>query len=321
LVTENLKEDRPMSRFSEAVRQRLTQVLSLSERAVRALSAVAVGASTLLTETLLPEALRGTTTYQVTIGLMQQYILEKVAGMETEIAAGQGGVSNNFAQRKMVGTALEAAGLLTVRFSPLWVFAIAGDVAGGSKVYLNRLVEHLKEKKIIAQETEVKELAGLLEAIQHAARQTATAVDTPPLSRKELSAMADEMRAGYGQAFERTADLIPQLDDIWESMQQLARRENISLERLGGLMMVDAVSGVKKGAGIVLAAGQTGARLFDEAILDSYRKTLAAASEQGVDGYMRDHMRPFLRAARSHFDSERTTWIERKLGEASTNSD
>ena len=116
-----------MSRFSEAVRQRVTRVLSLSERAVRALSAVAVGTSTLLTETLFPEALRGTTTYRVTIGLMQQFIIERVAGMGRELAEGQVELGDDYAQRKMVGTALEAAGLLTVGFSPLWVLAIAGD--------------------------------------------------------------------------------------------------------------------------------------------------------------------------------------------------
>jgi hypothetical protein len=65
---------------------------------------------------------------------------------------------------------------------------------------------------------------------------------------------------------------------------------------------------------MALAAGRTGAELFDEKILDSYRRTLAAASEQGVDRYVSDHMRPFLQTARSHFDSGRTTWIEREFG-------
>lgn len=124
------------------------------------------------------------------------------------------------------------------------------------------------------------------------------------------------MRAGYGQAFKRTTDLMPQLDDIWAGMEQLARRENISMERLGGLMAVNAVPWSKKSAGIMRAAGQTGAELFDERILDSYRPTLALVSQQGVDGYVREHMRPFLQAARSHFDSGRTTWVERKLGKA-----
>lgn len=309
-----------MSRFSEAVRQHLTQALSLPERAVRALSAVAIGASTLLTETLFPEVLRGTITYRVTIGLMQQYILEQVAGIESEISEGRIELEGDYALRKMTGTALEAAGLLTMRFSPLWVLAIAGDVAGGSKVYLGRLVEQLKKNGVVSEETEVTDLLDLLEAIQQATSQTAAAIDAPPLSRRELAAMADEMTASYSQAFERTANLIPQLDGIWERMQQLSQRENISIERLGGLMTAHTLAWAEKSARITLAAGQTGVVLLDEKILDSYRRALTAASEQGVDKYVADHMRPFLRAAKSHFDPGRATWIEGKLGRTNSES-
>ncbi len=310
-----------MSRFSDAVRRRLTRALSLSERTIRSLSTVAVGASTLLTETLFPESLRGTTTYKVTIGMMQQFIIERVAGMEGEVNEDRVELGDDYVQRKMAGTALEAAGLLTMGFSPLWVFAIVGDAAGGSKVYLNRLVEHLKEDGVVAEETEVTELLDVFEAVEQATSQSAAAVDMPPLSREELSALADEMKAGYGRAFEHTTDLLPRLDDIWERLERLASRENISIERLGGVMTVDAVSWSEKGTGMALAAGRTGAELFDEKILDSYRRTLAVASEQGVDKYVSDHMRPFLQTARSHFDSARTTWIERKLGGTTTNSE
>ena len=70
---------------------------------------------------------------------------------------------------------------------------------------------------------------------------------------------------------------------------------------------------------MALAAGQTGAELFDEKILDSYRKTLAEASEQGIDKYISDHMRPFMQSARAHFDSTQNTWTGSKLdGEGKT---
>jgi hypothetical protein len=310
-----------MSYFSDAVWQRLTDVLSVSERTIRSLFTIAVGASTLLTETLFPDALRGTTTYQVTIGLIQRYIIEEVAGIENEVTESHVEIGDDYVQRKMVGTALEAAGLLSMRFSPLWVFAIAGDVAGGSKVYLNRLVEHLKENDVVAEETEVTGLVGLLEAIQRATSQSATAVDMPPLSREEISALAGEMKASYSQAFKLTADLMPQLDEIWGGMGQLTSRENISIERLGGLMTVDALTWSQKSAGILQAVGKTGVELIDEKILDSYRRTLAEASEKGIDKYVSDHMRPFIQSARSHFDSGRTTWVEKKIGGTATNSD
>jgi hypothetical protein len=307
--------------FSEAVRRRFTQALSLPERTIRSLATVAVGASTLLTETVFPETLRGTTTYKVTIGMMQQFILEKVAGMEAEVTEGSIEISDDFAQRKLAGTVLEAAGLLTMGFSPLWVFAIAGDAAGGSKLYLNRLVMHLKKNGIMADGAEGNELIDVLEAVQAAASRSALAVDMPPLSRESLSDLAEETRVGYAKAFERTTNLMPRLDKLWERMEKLADRESISMERLGGVLALEAISWSKKGANTALAAGQSGIELFDEKILENYRRTLSQASEKGVDGYIRDHMRPFMHAAKAHFDSSRETWTEKILGAKGIDSD
>jgi hypothetical protein len=299
----------------ETSRLRLMYILSLPERTVRSLAALAGGTTTLLAETLFPKSFRGTTTYRVTIGMMQQFILERVAGMKSEIREDQAKLGDDYVQRKMAGTALEAAGLLTMGASPLWVLAILGDAAGGSKVFLNHLVKYLKENGVVAEETEATELVDVLEAVQEASSKSATTIDMPPLSREELSKLADEMKASYSRVFRSTTNLMPRLEAIWKSMEGLAHRENISIERLGGIMTVDAASWSKKAARMALATGRTGAELFDEKILDSYRKTLAAASAQGIDKYMSDHMRPFMQSAKAHFNPAQKTWTEKKLDE------
>jgi hypothetical protein len=304
--------------FFEAAFQHLMYALSLPERTIRSLAALAGGTSTLLADTLFPKSFRGTTTYRVTIGMMQQFIIERVAGMKSEISADRAEVGDDFVQRKMAGTALEAAGLLTMGASPLWVLAILGDAAGGSKVFLNRLVKYLKENSVIEEQTEATELVDVLEAVQEASSKSAITIDTPPLSRAELSRLADEMKASYIRVFRSTTNLVPRLETIWKNMERLSRSENISIERLGGIMAVDAVSWSKKGMGIALATGRTGAELFDEKILDSYKQTLAATSEQGIDKYMSEHMQPFIQSARMHFDPAQKTWTESKL-EAKTN--
>lgn len=309
------------SQFFEAARQHLMYTLSLPERTIRSLAALAGGTSTLLTETLFPRSIRGTTTYYVTIGMMQQFIVKQVAGMKSEISEDQAELGDDYVQRKMAGTALEAAGLLTMGSSPLWVLAILGDVAGGSKVFLNRLVKYLRENDIVTEATEATELVDVLEAIQEASSKSAITIDTPPLSREELSKLADALKVSYGRVFKSTTNLIPRLDAIWNNMEQLALRENISIERLGGIMTVDAVVWSKKGVGMALAAGRTGADLIDEKILDSYRKTLMATSEQGIDKYMSDHMRPFMQSARAHFDPAQKTWIETIFEESSGHRD
>ncbi|KAA3663525.1 MAG: hypothetical protein DWQ04_10375 [Chloroflexi bacterium] len=76
-------------------------MLSVSERTIRSFFTVAVWASTLLTETLFPESLRGTTTYKVTLGMVQQYIIEQVAEMKAEATQDGMEISDDYAQRKM----------------------------------------------------------------------------------------------------------------------------------------------------------------------------------------------------------------------------
>jgi len=303
--------------FFETARQRLMYTLSLPERTIRSLAALVGGTSVLLSETLFPKSLRGTTTYKVTIGLMQQFIVERVAGMENMVNEDHARLGEDYVQRKMAGTALEAAGLLTMGYSPLWVFAILGDTAGGSKVFLNRLVKYLKENDVLAEEIEARELVDVLEAVQAASVQSASTIDMPPLSREELSELATEMKSNYGRVAKSATNLMPHLEAIWKNMEQLALRENISIERLVGIMTVDAVNWSKKGMGIAMATGQTGAELFNEKILDNYRKTLAMTSEQGIDEYLSSHMRPFMGAARAHFEPAQKTWTEIKLVEKS----
>lgn len=309
-------------RFIDTAWRQLRYAVSLPERTIRSLAALAGGTSSLLAETLFPESLRRTVTYNITIGMMQRFVIEQVAGMETEPTEGQIELTDDYVQRKMAGTALEAAGLLAMGFSPLWVLAIAGDAAGGSKQFLNRLVRHLKQNQVVAEDADPTELVELLEAVQDASGKSATSIDMPPLSREDLTQLADEIKDSYVNVFDEAVDLIPRLDVIWNNMEQLARRENISIERLSGMMTVDAMSWGKKGTGIVLSAARTGAELFDERILDSYRKTLAEASAQGVDKFMSEHMRPFLLSAKSHFDPTRLSWTESKLqGEGKVDED
>jgi len=50
------------------------------------------------------------------------------------------------------------------------------------------------------------------------------------------------MKSNYGWVFKTMANLISRLDAIWESMLNLAKRENISFERLTVIITVDVVS-------------------------------------------------------------------------------
>lgn len=305
-----------MSGLFDALRERVGYVFSLPERTIRSLAAIAGGTTSLLTETLFPDVLRGTTLYKIFLGDAQRFVVERVAEVQREKSeAGDAeAASDDYVQRKMIGGALETAGLFAMHFSPLWVFAIAGDAAAGSKVFFNRLVDQLKKNGVLPEDTEVTGLNDLLIAMQEASRKSAGAIDTPPLSREDVVKLADEMNESYKNIFAKATNLLPRIEAIWEQMEKVASRENISIERLGGVLTVDIASWGKKGIGTVLAVGQTGSGLFGEQILESYTRTLEAVSEEGVTGYITHRMKPFLQSAANHFSPEKKTWTESILG-------
>jgi hypothetical protein len=201
-----------------------------------------------------------------------------------------------------------------MHFSPLWVFAIAGDAAAGSGAFLARLVEQLKRNGVLPPEADVGGLADLLAAIQDTARQSAIAVDTPPLSREELTKLASDMTGTYGRMFGNAANLLPRLETLWTQMERIASRDNVSMEKLGGILSIDVAQWGRKGIGAVLAVGQTGADLFGEKILDSYSRTLETIVKEGMTAYLDRRMGPFLQAAADHFDPQRRTWTESLVG-------
>jgi hypothetical protein len=197
----------------------------------------------------------------------------------------------------LLGGAFETAGLFAMHVSPLWVFAIAGDAAAGTNVFLQRLVDQLKKNDVIPQDTQVTQVGDLLAVIHDTSRKGAAAVDTPPLSREELNQLASDMISSSREVFSKAAD-----------------RQNISMDALSGILSIDVTGYARKGVGAAMALGQTGQALFGEKILDNYAATLEQVSSQGVTRFVSQHMTPFLTRAYSHFDPEQRSWIESLIG-------
>ena len=203
--------------LTPGTRKGLGYLLSLPERGLRSLAAVAGGTTLLLTETLLPEAALNSTLFRVTIGDLQQFLVERVAGMEDTALRGlpRRQMNDDYFPRKMAGSVIETAGLFWYRFSPIWVFAIAGDAAAGSQVFLQRLVVQLKTNGVLAEEAHPTSLADVLSAVQAASSSSANAMNLPPLSEAELKETAVTLKENYGRLFANTKDLLPRFESLW----------------------------------------------------------------------------------------------------------
>ncbi len=296
-------------------RKQLGFLLSIPERTIRSLAAVGGGTAVLLTETLIPPTLQQSTLYRVTIGDLQQFLIEQVAQMDRSVltAVPTRNLEGNFMPRRMAGSFVDMAGLLWIRFSPLWIFAIASDAATGSKVFLHRLTAQLKENGVLAEETQIDSLDELLDALHTASDKSAQTVNIPPLAADDIKQTADELRQSYGRLFNNTTNLLPRLETLWSQMETVAEEEGTSPAKVSGLMTLDLVEWGKKGVGAVTAVGRTGGDLLDEHILRSYAQTLDNLSAEGLPHYFSRKMAPFAETAVAHFDANRVTWTERQV--------
>jgi len=288
-------------------------LVSLPERLLRSAAAVVGGTSLLITETLFPDVVKDSTTYRVIVGNMQRFMIDRVAQVAYFPATEEEQVIDGYIGRKMAGNVLEMAGLMTMRFSPVWVFALAGDAAAGSKVFLDHLSTNLKQHGVINPESDPEDIVGLLDAIQKASSSSASAMDTPPLSGEQLSELAGELTDGYGRMFSKSQALLARFSTLQKRMEKTARNEGLSVEEVGGVMAIDVASLGRAGVGTTLAVSQTGAELFGEKILASYERTLDELNSQGASAYLNRYLKPFMDAAVAHFDPDKPTWTQEML--------
>lgn len=289
--------------------------LSLPERLVKSVATLLVGTTKLLTDTIIPEPLRQTNTYSAIVGNAQRFLIEKVAEVQGVYAQEKdAGLPDDFVARKIAGNVMEAAGMFSMHLSPLWVFAIASDVAQGSKVYLNRLVDSLKHQGVIAQQTEIKELNGLFDALGQAGQASAKVFEAPPLSADGLRALRKQITDGYKGVFTGMTNLLPRMDGLWASAERIATRENVSIESILGLMTVDLGRTAGQAMNAAFAVGQASTELLGETALRSYAETISRVQEKGAVTCLADATRPYTDALVGHLTGEQTTWTERLWG-------
>jgi hypothetical protein len=288
-------------------------LISLPERALRSAAALTGGTSLLLTKTLLPDFVRESTTYKVTIGDLQRFLITRIAQVEPASSSGIKPFSDDYLYHKMAGNVIELASFMAVRFSPVWAFAIVADVAGGSSEYFNRLVAQMKEDGIVDKDAEFENVHELLQAIQLATKNSSMAIDRPPLTQDELNRAVDGLRADYNQLAESGINLIPQVDRIQNQMEQVSEREGVTFDELSDVLTYQATKLGRSGAGTVLAIGKTTSIVFEERILGSYARTLEEINEAGLPNYLGESLEPYLNSAIGHLDPEKPTWTQTKL--------
>jgi hypothetical protein len=268
-----------------------TFLISLPERAGRALIALGGGAVAEAANHLLPRALRRSRLYEASIGRLLRIVVEGVGGVEPT-----GGAAalplEQLMLRKAAGNAAELAAFAAVGWSPIWLLAATADIVGGTRHYLTVLVDGLISEGVLKPGTRIDEFADLLAALEGGSGALADAIDLPPTTAAELRSSWQQLAA--------QRERLPspaQLADVFTQLTAAAQQEQRSLFDVSGL--------------VAAAALRSGVALGQAELFASYGPILSAIQRDGIGRYLQQLAVPYLVGAAQHFDSSRPSWTER----------
>ncbi len=268
-------------------------LVSLPERILRSLVALAGGAVHETAQLVLPRLVRRSRFYEATAKNLLRVAIELVGRVEGSPTVEET-APKELALRKGAGNVVELGSIAAFGFSPLWLLAGASDVARGSRVYLAELVRELKQADVLGDQVQIASVDGLLGVLERGAGRTARLIDIPPLELAELRTSLGELRA--------EADSLPTpqaLAALFRALQDEARRENRTL--------LEVSSGL--GLAFLLSARSVGR----EHLVVPYIEDWKPLRREGFGDYARRVSFPYRNAVTGHFDPAQETHTERAL--------
>lgn len=268
-------------------------LISLPERSLRAVAAGLGGFFYEVTVVALPFWLRRTRIYRAIVQGLLRITIELIGGAAGILPPDDMDVQE-LATRKAAGTGIEFIGLLTIGWSPLWLFALTADLTGGTRTYLEALVSELRKVGLLSSDGDISTVEELLDVLEESSGLVAETIDVPPLN-------VDDMRNSWQELRQKTGDLpdAERLANTYAQLRQTADREESSLWSLSSLMAT--------------SAARAGIQVGKVHIFDYYDVSLRSIAAEGLAAYMLRVTRPYRGVALSHFDPGRMTYTERLL--------
>ncbi len=236
---------------------------------MRAVAALVGGTVHETAELVLPRLVRRSRLYEATAKNLLRITVELVGGVDRpagEVAGEFESSPKKLAVRKGAGNVVELGSIFAFGFSPLWILAAAADVTRGTRVYLDVLVDELKEAGVVARDAELRSVDELLASFEGASGTTARLIDIPPLELQALKESLSNLRAD--------AEGLPTPDElasVYSALVREADREQMSL--------------LEVSVGMGLAFFNAARKVGRQHVLDPYTEDLKPVRDEGFGSY------------------------------------
>jgi len=289
----------------EEVYASIIKFLSIPERAVRSSLAITGGVIKESANFLIPQTFRSAKLYQVLVEQTLNFVVNEVGSVEPTDEEKERAI-DNFVARRAVGNLVETVSIVALHVSPLWILAVVSDVAHGSKVYLQELTVELKAVGLIADESSIDDVDGLLEALSSVSGTAAEAVHVPPLTMKCLKKNVTDMRKALKHADPSEIISLKEIEGLWNEIKSTSQNENMSMLGIAGAMLMgtnNLIIDIGKGA---LAGTKVTFTLFDRYVIGHYQDSLAIIRNKGVFTSLQETSQPYVTAVWENFNFDST---------------
>lgn len=281
-------------------------LVSVPERIVRSLTAISAGLVRETGDVVLPAFVRRSRLYSNLVDSTLRFLIEQVGQVENAYPAGNA-LPSDFIVRRTAGNALEVAGVVAFRASPVWVLAALADVSGAGRHLVAEIAAELQREKLLDPGETFDTVDQILDGLEHTSARLAEACNTPPLD-------AASLRAEW-TAFRQDVARFPVPDtstvaELWGKLRNEAGRQEKTVFELSAILAVSAVR--RFGKGSLLAVRRTGG-VVAEATLGHYAASLAEINRTGWFRYWIHEFSPYFRAAAEQFSPTRRTFTQRLL--------
>jgi hypothetical protein len=285
-------------------------ILSLPERSIRFVTSFATSITSLLTKTILPKPIKKSTLYQMTFGLLQDYLIKHVAEISLEEI--QEGSSQDYIYKKTAGSIVEGIGLLTIHYSPIWLLAMISDIAGGSQVYLKYLTKSLRKEDVIGINQEFTSVESLLNHIQKITENSAKFIDQPPIRKEEFMEVFEQLKTFYEKDPELIMAFFRKLKGIYQELQKISDESQVSFKKLTGATTLDLMKNFgEKTIYFSKISSKTTLKIFNDYFIDTYEEIFIEIKNIGPQKYLGNHMKPFIHQLTNHFKKEKITTTDK----------
>ena len=285
-------------------------LVSLPERVVRSVTALAAGLVREIGNVTVPGAVRRTSLYRNMVELTLRYLIENVGQVEGVYPKAEE-LANDFLLRRAAGHGVGWVGMLAFRASPVWVTAALADLSGTGRHLIREIAETLRQEGMLNGDAHFETVDQLLDGLERCSEQMTQVFTAPPLRvaemRAEWHALRDEVRRMPSPHFPPGA----MLEEFWAKLRGEAAAQDKPVLLLAGGMALSAV--LWMGDASLLGVNKAG-ELVAGALLGHYVELLREIREQGFGAWWARAFRPYLRAAAGQFSRDRVSSTERLLG-------